>query len=112
MGTQMKNYYVVLEGKVINVGPWQDKIQQIDEKTNEVILVDNPMPEGAVYGEFDIEYLADGQIVLASDYVELRKAEYPNVTEYLDAIVKNDTDAIKDYINKCKAVKKKYPKPI
>jgi len=31
--------------------------------------------------------------------------------DYLDAIVKNDTVALNEYIQKCLAVKNKYPKP-
>jgi hypothetical protein len=39
-----------------------------------------------------------------------RQAEYPPMTDYLDAVVKGDKKAIQEYINKCKAVKAKYPK--
>lgn len=40
-----------------------------------------------------------------------RKEEYPPVEMYLDAVVKNDKDAIQEYIDACLAVKNKYPKP-
>jgi hypothetical protein len=40
-----------------------------------------------------------------------RKNEYPDFREYLDGIVKGDQDQIDAYINACKAVKEKYPKP-
>ena len=43
-------------------------------------------------------------------YAEKRADEYPPVAEYLDGIVKNDTDQIQEYINKCLAIKEKYPK--
>ena len=40
-----------------------------------------------------------------------RFREYPRVEEYLDAVVKGDQEAIQAYIDKCLAVKAKYPKP-
>jgi hypothetical protein len=40
-----------------------------------------------------------------------RQMEYPRVEEYLDAVVKGDQEAIQAYIDKCLAVKAKYPKP-
>ena len=44
-------------------------------------------------------------------YQELRAAEYPNFEDYLDGIVKGDQNQIEEYIQKCLAVKEKYPKP-
>ena len=44
-------------------------------------------------------------------YKSKRQAEYPPMTDYLDAIVKNDQQAIDEYIATCKMVKAKYPKP-
>lgn len=44
-------------------------------------------------------------------YQELRAAEYPDFRDYLDGIVKNDQNQIQEYIQKCLAVKAKYPKP-
>jgi len=44
-------------------------------------------------------------------YQELRAAEYPNFEDYLDGIVKGDQNQIEEYIQKCLAVKAKYPKP-
>ena len=45
-------------------------------------------------------------------YAELRKSEYPEITDYLDGIVKNDQEQIEKYIADCLAVKAKYPKTI
>ena len=39
-----------------------------------------------------------------------RVAEYPPMSDYLDGIVKGDQAQIQSYIDKCKAVKAKYPK--
>jgi hypothetical protein len=44
-------------------------------------------------------------------YQRLRVKEYPNVKDYLDGIVKGDQEQIQSYIDKCNAVKAKYPKP-
>ena len=45
------------------------------------------------------------QLILAK-----RKAEYPNMADYLDGIVKGDTAQVQKYIDDCLAVKAKYPK--
>ena len=40
-----------------------------------------------------------------------RAREYPPITDYLDGIVKGDTEQVQAYIDACLAVKAKYPKP-
>lgn len=40
-----------------------------------------------------------------------RVKEYPPITDYLDGIVKGDTEQVQAYIDACLAVKAKYPKP-
>jgi hypothetical protein len=45
------------------------------------------------------------------NYYELRQKEYPSIYDIIDGIVKNDEDQINKYIEQCKAVKAKYPKP-
>ena len=76
----MKKLCVVLDGKVIHVGEWESTISYVDKETNILTTIDNPMPDGAIVGEYDITYTSKGSIVLSSDYVELRKNEYPDVT--------------------------------
>ena len=44
-------------------------------------------------------------------YIAKRAAEYPNVLDYIDAVVKGDQEQIDAYIAACQAVKTKYPKP-
>jgi len=44
------------------------------------------------------------------EYARKRKAEYPPMEDYLDAIVKGDDTQKQKYIDDCKAVKEKYPK--
>jgi hypothetical protein len=69
----------------------------------------------------DIAYDANGNEVAydkaavqayvdAHAYIAKRAAEFPNVTEYLDGIVKGDQAQIDKYIADCLAVKAKYPK--
>ena len=71
----------------------------------------------------DIAYDADGNEVAydkdavqayvdAHAYIAKRASEYPNVTEYLDGIVKGDQAQIDKYIADCLAVKAKYPKGV
>ena len=43
-------------------------------------------------------------------YQRFRKAEYPPVEDYLDAVVKDDATAKQAYIDRCKAIKTKYAK--
>ena len=50
--------------------------------------------------------------VKACLYKELRAAEYPLMEDYLDAIVKGDTEAEEEYKRKCLDVKAKYPKEL
>jgi len=58
--------------------------------------------------------LYDESVILSymesKSYITKRKREYPSVTDYLDAIVKNDQVQLQEYIDKCNAVKLKYPK--
>jgi hypothetical protein len=46
----------------------------------------------------------------ALTYAEKRVAEYPPITDYIDGIVKGDQAQVQEYIDKCIAVKAKYPK--
>ena len=46
-----------------------------------------------------------------TEYQRLRAKEYPDIKEYLDGLVKSDTEQMQAYIDACLAVKAKYPKP-
>jgi len=46
----------------------------------------------------------------AHAYIAKRASEYPNVTEYLDGVVKGDQAQIDKYIADCLAVKARHPK--
>lgn len=45
-----------------------------------------------------------------ANYAILRQAFYPNMAEYLDAVVKGDEEAQQDYIQACLHVKERFPK--
>lgn len=47
-----------------------------------------------------------------TEYQRLREKEYPDFREYLDGVVKGNQEQIQSYIDKCLAVKAKYPKPV
>ena len=47
----------------------------------------------------------------ALEYQRLRAPEYPDITDYIDGVVKGDQAQIDKYIADCLAVKAKYPKP-
>jgi hypothetical protein len=71
----------------------------------------NPM-DGTPYTEIQrFGFYTGLQQVFDTQYQRDRKNEYPPIEDYLDAIVKGDQSQIDEYINKCLAVKAKYPKP-
>jgi hypothetical protein len=47
----------------------------------------------------------------ATEYQRLRMVEYPDITDYIDGVVKGNQTQIDAYIAACQAVKDKYPKP-
>jgi hypothetical protein len=63
----------------------------------------------------DAEIVAEAQRLTTLRELEMYKMkrmhEYPHFAEYLDAVVKGDQEGIQAYIDKCLAVKEKYPKP-
>ena len=91
---------VVLDGNVINIGEWEYKTYD---------GFDNPLPEGAISGEFDISMTSDGRYVLTENYAELRKLEYPSIGDQLDALFKAGVLPA-EMAEKIQAVKDKYPK--
>ncbi len=71
----------------------------------------NPM-DGTPYTEIQrFGFFTGLQEVFDTQYQRDRKQEYPPIEEYIDGVVKGDQDQINEYIQKCLAVKAKYPKP-
>jgi hypothetical protein len=59
----------------------------------------------------EIDIAAVNAWVDPNAYKYQRAREYPPITDYLDGIVKGDTEQVQAYIDACLAVKVKYPKP-
>ena len=67
------------------------------------------------YNGFDFTYCQQWGLTINEEVVvrtisDLRKNAYPPMANYLDAIVKNDTEALQTYLDACLAVKQKYTK--
>lgn len=97
----MRMTVVIKDGVILNIGEWQYTSTEGN---------DNPFPEGAVQGEYEVSVTAGGTYVLSADYESLRAAEYPPLQDQLDALYHvgafgPEMSAI------LKAVKDKYPKP-
>lgn len=67
-------------------------------------------PNAILMSETEVGLFRQSKIISMS-YHELRVSEYPPMIDYIDAIVKGDKDAQQIYIDKCLAIKAKYPKP-
>lgn len=82
----------------------EDIIVGQDENGNDIIetrLVN-------VYQPIDVsEQMSQWKI---DNYRILRKPLYPNIEDYVDAVVKNDVEAQERYIAKCLDIKALYPK--
>jgi surfactin synthase thioesterase subunit len=73
-------------------------------------LVEITKLEAERIGKQNYEKLREAEIA-KMDYVRQRLTEYPELGEFVDAWVKNDTNALEEYRQKCLAVKDKFPKP-
>ena len=67
------------------------------------------------YNGFDFTYCQQWGLTINEEVVvrtisDLRKNAYPPMANYLDAIVKNDNEALQTYLAACRAVKVKYTK--
>ena len=61
--------------------------------------------------EWDEESERQDRLTEKNRYKLQRMLEYPDIAEYLDGLVKGDTEQMQAYIDACLAVKAKYPKP-
>jgi hypothetical protein len=67
------------------------------------------------YDGYDFTYCQQWGLTINEEVVvrtisDLRKNAYPPMANYLDAIVKNDNEALQVYLDACLAVKDKYTK--
>ena len=61
--------------------------------------------------EWDAEWERQETLGNLNIYKLQRMLEYPPMVDYIDAVVKGDTEQMQAYIDACLAVKAKYPKP-
>jgi len=87
----------------------------IDEDYSKLEWLEKPVYEGGqkkpTQAEVEAEVARLQQEWEDTEYQRLRATEYPDVKEYLDGLVKGDTEQMQAYIDACLAVKAKYPKP-
>lgn len=95
----MKYYKRLITSQVISVA--DDSTQPLPNDAVE--LTAQEIEEAAIDAESRMTF---DQL----SYDAKRRAEYPPITDYLDAVVKGDQAGITAYIAACQAVKAKYPK--
>lgn len=118
---------VIHEGKLINVGEWDYsyEVENIpgnpwtgedeapegwDYDYSEIIMIRNPLPDGAEFQDREIAESDKGRILLADDWVNLREDAYPPMAEQMDAFWKGG-EAAEAMRVRIQAVKDRYPKP-
>jgi hypothetical protein len=75
-----------------------------------VVIINGDTAYDADGNEVTYDIAAIQAYITANEYKDKRAAEYPPMSDYLDAIVKGDTQQQEAYIAACLAVKAKYPK--
>jgi hypothetical protein len=73
-------------------------------------LVEITKLEAEVIGKQNFEAAREVEIA-SMDYVRQRLTAYPELGQFVDAWVKNDTAALEEYRTACLAVKARFPKP-
>jgi hypothetical protein len=91
--------------------------QYYKDLNNEIHFLDNTdfeylLPEGCIRITDEEAQQTTASIIIPPNYQELRAAEYPPITDYLDGIIKGDIVQQQKYIDDCLAVKEKYPKEV
>lgn len=93
---------LVFEGKVVDLAEQQFDVHE----SMQWVGAPNEVKHGWSYDGSQFQAPA----VYEPTYTQLRAAEYPPITDYLDGVVKGDQAQIDAYIAACLAVKAKYPK--
>ena len=96
----MTKFYVDIHGKYL--GGFSSETSALPDNAIEVQTA--PSNAADIWSGFD-------WILYQPTYQQLRAAEYPPMTDYLDGIVKRDQAQVQTYIDACLTVKAKYPKP-
>ena len=90
----------------------QDQINAIYKLYSQAVRTEDNTAYDANGNEVAYDKDAVQAYVDAHAYIAKRAAEYPPMTDYLDAIVKNDQAQIDKYIADCLAVKARHPKGV
>ncbi len=98
-----------LGGKPMRVKVPSKTIALVNGAVAETPLVITPDATGSIHIELRGRCTAQHAIEVRS-YAEQRAAAYPPLTELADAIVKGEPEALEAYIEKCRAVKARFPK--
>lgn len=93
-----------------NIIPYEDAILE-RRQTTFIVALWNTEKLGAPPSEQQLQDLFNETSSYYAEYAIKRRKEYPPIEDYLDGVVKGDQAQIQDYIDKCLAVKQKYPKP-
>ena len=79
------------------------------------MTAEGPVPftaeEEAQRNAEEAQALVEQTALAKTQYQRQRATEYPPMADYLDGIVKGNTEQMQTYIDACLAVKAKYPKP-
>lgn len=126
-GDSMKTKIFILNGRLEHVGLWDYQIKEIEHIDNPWLIHDqpcpvdwdfcrwieevvtNPLPEGVIELEAEIEETAKGRLVLASDWYTLREDAYPPLKDQLDAMWKGG-EAAQEMAALVQSIKDRYPK--
>jgi len=84
--------------------------EAIYKLNSSVVTIRGDVAYDAAGNEVAYDKSAVAAYVSANAYKAQRAAEYPNITDYIDGVVKGDQAQIDKYIADCLAVKAKYPK--
>jgi len=99
MGSEMTKVIRDKDGGIINIGEWDYGLK--DEE------ITNPLPEGAVESDEEVDTMPDKSRIVKTDYEKKRSLEYPSIADQLDDIYHN---GIVGWKAKIKVIKDKYPK--
>jgi hypothetical protein len=95
----------------ISHGPGDYMTGQPESQPDQVLKWDAKLGPQPTQAQLDAAWAAKIAADAAVSYKAQRAAEYPDFRDYLDGIVKGDTEQIQAYIDACLAIKDKYPKP-
>jgi len=87
-----------------------DSINAIYKLNPSVVTIRGNVAYDADGNEVAYDKAAVQAYVDAHAYITKRASEYPNITDYIDGVVKGDQAQIDKYIADCLAVKARFPK--